>query len=102
VGRTPPTLGASLFITTDPCATSPNAKLNVAILFPWGASPSVTTAPETYISSPAVVIAASPCSAPHGVSLLLTALEQVHRRYQFVVVGYVVMPEHIHLLLNGE
>jgi putative transposase len=27
-------------------------------------------------------------------------LEQVRRRYQFVVVGYVVMPEHIHLLVS--
>jgi putative transposase len=28
------------------------------------------------------------------------ALERVRRRYLFVVAGYVVMPEHIHLLLN--
>ena len=27
-------------------------------------------------------------------------LEQVRRRYQFVVVGYVVMPEHVHLLIR--
>jgi len=27
-------------------------------------------------------------------------LEQVRRGYQFVVVGYVVMPEHIHLLVS--
>jgi putative transposase len=26
--------------------------------------------------------------------------EQVRKRYRFVVVGYVVMPEHIHLLLS--
>jgi len=32
--------------------------------------------------------------------LFLTILEQVRRRYQFVVVGYVVMPEHIHLLIS--
>ena len=32
--------------------------------------------------------------------LFLTVLEQVRRRYQFVVVGYVVMPEHVHLLLS--
>jgi|SRR5450755_3402421 putative transposase len=32
--------------------------------------------------------------------LFLTVLEQVRRRYEFVVVGYVVMPEHIHLLLS--
>ncbi|MGD0790544.1 MAG: transposase [Terriglobales bacterium] len=32
--------------------------------------------------------------------LFLTVLEQVRRRYQFVVVGYVVMPEHFHLLIG--
>lgn len=32
--------------------------------------------------------------------LLLKVLEQVRRRYQFVVVGYVVMPEHVHLLIS--
>ena len=32
--------------------------------------------------------------------LFLEVLEQVRRRYGFVVVGYVVMPEHVHLLLS--
>ena len=32
--------------------------------------------------------------------LLLTVLEQVRKRYEFIVVGYVVMPEHIHLLIS--
>jgi len=32
--------------------------------------------------------------------LFLKVLEQVRRRYHFVVVGYVVMPEHVHLLLS--
>jgi REP-associated tyrosine transposase len=32
--------------------------------------------------------------------LFLTVLEQVRLRYQFVVVGYVVMPEHFHLLIS--
>ena len=32
--------------------------------------------------------------------LFLRILEQVRRRYQFVVVGYVVMPEHFHLLVS--
>jgi putative transposase len=31
---------------------------------------------------------------------LLSMLEQTRKRYRFVVVGYVVMPEHIHLLLS--
>jgi putative transposase len=37
---------------------------------------------------------------PQHRNLLLGVLEQVRRRYRFVVVGYVVMPEHIHLLLS--
>jgi putative transposase len=32
--------------------------------------------------------------------LFLRILEEVRRRYRFVVVGYVVMPEHIHLLIS--
>ena len=37
---------------------------------------------------------------PQCRDLLLEVLEEVHRRYRFVVVGYVVMPEHVHLLLS--
>ena len=37
---------------------------------------------------------------PRRRDLLLTVLEQVRRRYRFVVVGYVIMPEHIHLLIS--
>jgi len=32
--------------------------------------------------------------------LFLKVLEQVRQRYQFVVLGYVVMPEHFHLLIS--
>jgi putative transposase len=32
--------------------------------------------------------------------MFLTILEQVRLRYGFVVVGYVPMPEHIHLLIS--
>ena len=32
--------------------------------------------------------------------LFLKVLEQARRRYRFTVVGYVVMPEHIHLLIS--
>lgn len=32
--------------------------------------------------------------------LFLKILEEVRQRYQFVVVGYVVMPDHIHLLIS--
>src|SRR5208283_4948905 len=37
---------------------------------------------------------------PRRRDLFLTVLEQVRRRYQFVVAGYVVMPEHVHLLIG--
>jgi putative transposase len=36
----------------------------------------------------------------HSRDLFLQVLEQVRRRYRFVVAGYVVMPEHVHLLLG--
>ncbi len=39
-------------------------------------------------------------SAPARRDRLLSILEQTRERYRFVVVGYVVMPEHIHLLLT--
>jgi putative transposase len=32
--------------------------------------------------------------------LLLTVLELMRVRYRFVVIGYVVMPEHVHLLIS--
>lgn len=33
-------------------------------------------------------------------SLFESALERIRLRYDFVVLGYVVMPEHVHLLVN--
>jgi putative transposase len=42
-----------------------------------------------------------PCPrAARSRDTFLTILEQTRERYRFVVVGYVVMPEHIHLLLT--
>jgi putative transposase len=35
-----------------------------------------------------------------GRDLFLQILEEVRQRYRFVVVGYVVMPDHIHLLIS--
>jgi putative transposase len=34
--------------------------------------------------------------------LFESALERIRKRYGFVVLGYVVMPEHVHLLINDE
>ena len=38
--------------------------------------------------------------SPRRRNLFLRVLEQTRRRYRFVVVGYVVMPEHFHLLIS--
>src|SRR6478736_1506129 len=32
--------------------------------------------------------------------VFVSLLESVRRRYRFVVLGYVVMPEHVHLLIS--
>ena len=39
-------------------------------------------------------------AAAHDRDLFVQVLEQVRQRYQFVVVAYVVMPEHFHLLIS--
>jgi putative transposase len=42
-----------------------------------------------------------PCLAtPTSRDVFLDSLERTRRHYQFEVLGYVVMPEHIHLLVN--
>jgi putative transposase len=41
-----------------------------------------------------------PFLTPQRRTLLLEILEQVRARYNFVVVGYVVMPEHFHLMIS--
>jgi putative transposase len=38
--------------------------------------------------------------SPHCRNLFLKVLEDMRQRYGFVVVGYVVMPEHFHLLIS--
>jgi len=39
-------------------------------------------------------------STPSAAELFEDALERVRQRYLFAVAGYVVMPEHVHLLVN--
>ena len=39
-------------------------------------------------------------NTPGTRDLFEDALQKTHRRYQFDVLGYVVMPEHVHLLLS--
>ena len=38
--------------------------------------------------------------APAARDLFEDALQKTHIRYRFEVIGYVVMPEHVHLLLS--
>ncbi len=40
------------------------------------------------------------CSCYHRRDLFLQVLEETRKKYQFVVAGYVVMPEHFHLLIG--
>ncbi len=37
---------------------------------------------------------------PSTRDLFESALERMRKRYRFVVIGYVVMPEHVHILMN--
>lgn len=39
---------------------------------------------------------------PERRDLFLHILEEARQRYRFVVVGYVVMPEHVHLLISDQ
>ena len=39
-------------------------------------------------------------AAAEACDLFEDALERVRQRYRFVVAGYVVMPEHVHLLIG--
>ena len=39
-------------------------------------------------------------ASPGRRDLFLAVFEEVRQRYGFVVVGYVVMPDHIHLLIS--
>ena len=39
-------------------------------------------------------------NTPQRRTLFLEILEQVRERYNFVVVGYVVMPDHVHLMFS--
>jgi putative transposase len=58
-------------------------------------------APTTCISSLSVATGASNFFRNNArCDLFLKILERVRRRYRFAVLGYVVMPEHVHLLVS--
>jgi hypothetical protein len=63
--------------------------------------PGATTEPTSCISSLAVCYHRQPwLASPQRRDLFLIVFEEVRQRYGFVVVGYVVMPDHIHLLIS--
>jgi putative transposase len=67
----------------------------------WPTSSVATTARDISTSSPTSCYRRLPLlEKPQHRDLLLEVLERVRRRYHFVVVGYVIMPEHMHLLLS--
>jgi hypothetical protein len=65
------------------------------------ASTADSTPDESSISSRSVATSDDRCSRSRLVVIcLLQILERVRRRYRLVVLGYVVMPEHVHLLVS--
>jgi Transposase IS200 like len=90
-----------LFITTDGCLRSQRETCYCPTLLrmPWGL--------HRYYGAGDLHFITCSCyrrqlllGTARRRDLFLTVLEQVRRRYQFVVVGYVVMPEHFHLLIS--
>jgi putative transposase len=66
---------------------------------PWGLKRYYGDGDFHFITS--AVTAGSPLlGSPARRDLFLRVLEQMRRRYQFVVLGYVVMREHVHLLVS--
>ena len=59
-----------------------------------------STAIHTFVSFSAAYQRLGLPGKPENRDLLLEVLEWVRRRYRFVVVGYVIVPEHIHLLVG--
>jgi len=39
-------------------------------------------------------------NTPHARDILLGSLESTRKKYNFQVLGYVIMPEHVHLLIS--
>jgi hypothetical protein len=71
------------------------------ILVPCRADLFDTTTPGAFTFSPSVVSTGLLISGSGaGRDLFEDALERTRRRYRFVVTGYVVMPEHVHLLIG--
>ncbi|RSL19272.1 REP element-mobilizing transposase RayT [Edaphobacter aggregans] len=64
----------------------------------WASSD--TNRKVTTISSLSVVTTANPTSTPRPQKTSSSTLLNARRHYQFDVLGYVAMPEHVHLLVS--
>jgi len=90
-----------VFITNQRCGPSPHSPSCAVTLFSMGSKL------KRYYGAGHLHFITCSCyrrqpllGTPRRRDLFLAVLEQVRRRYQFVVGGYVVMPEHIHLLIS--
>ena len=87
------TLPASSFVTVkfqDSCYTV-SMPTNLHRFYGAGYSHFITT--SCYQRRPLL-------ATPRSRDLFLEVMEQIRQRHQFVVVGYVIMPEHVHLLFT--
>src|SRR5258705_3717585 len=94
-------MGSIGFITSVRCAPSQRELLNLATLnaMPWNLTRYYGNGDLHFITCSCYQRQRLLGSARRR-DLFLTVLEQVRQRYQFVVLGYVVMPEHFHLLIS--
>jgi len=97
----PPPPAAKDFLTTNPCPRSQQQSTFT------GYDPEMQSHPIRYYGSGDLHFITCSCYGRQQLlgtagrrDLFLTTLEHVRKRYQFVVIGYVVMPEHIHLLIS--
>jgi hypothetical protein len=72
-----------------------------SILHPCPGDSSATRTPAPLISSPSVAIGVNHYLTKHGAAQMFEqALEEARTKYGFFVFGYVVMPEHVHILVS--
>ena len=73
-------------------------------VYPYRNAPGARSLPANWQLSFPHVQLLSPLTLPGyragAGTLRVSALERIRRRYNFVVAGYVVMPEHVHLLVS--
>jgi putative transposase len=94
-------MGSLVFITSARCAPSQREPFNPVTLttMPWNLTRYYGNGDLHFITCSCYRRQPLLGSARRR-DLFLTVLEKVRQRYQFVVLGYVVMREHFHLLIS--